>query len=294
MAIDFSKRMPWSGIKSVTIDGNDCVWIPKFYYRVHTPTSGAYAGQKIWSVSDNPVDGFTLHPAFMHNNVEQDGFYISAYEAWQNGSKAGSAAGKTPWVSINLANAKSACTANGSLWHLQNIYERHAIALLMLTELGTSDVQSAIGAGNSDSSAAVTTGSSNAVWRGIHEFWGNVWEWFDGFYTTSGTIHVFDNTGTGTYVTLSKSMNVSGIGFAKVLEDKGSNYDLNSLFIPSDTSSTTQFPDYAYVNTSSEYYPSASGEWIHGANCGAFHFDCNHEASYTYSHSGFRACRYAS
>ena len=294
MAIDFSKRMPWSGIKSVTIDGNDCVWIPKFYYRVHTPTSGAYAGQKIWSVSDNPVGGFTLHPVFIHNNVEQDGFYFGAYEAYQNGSKAGSAAGKTPWVDINLANAKSACTANGSLWHLQNIYERHAIALLMLTELGTSDVQSAIGAGNSGSSAAVTTGSSNAVWRGIHEFWGNVWEWFDGFYTTSGTIHVFDNTGTGTYVTLSKSMNVSGNGFAKVLEDKGSNYDLNSLFIPSDTSSTTQFPDHAYVDTSGEYYPFASGLWSTGADCGAFYFDCNNAASNTSSVYGFRACRYAS
>ena len=257
MSINFTNRPPYCNIVPSTVDGNAVVFIPAFYYKVVTPTTGTYTGKKIWFVSDSPKEGFTLHPAFMHNNVAQTGFYISAYEAWQNGSKAGSAAGKTPWVNINLANAKSACTANGSLWHLQNIYERHAIALLMLTELGTSDVQSAIGTGNSDSSsAAVTTGSSNAVWRGIHEFWGNVWEWFDGFYTTSGTINVFDNTGTGTYVTLSESMSIiSPSGFAKVLEDKGSNYDLNSLFIPSDASSTSQFPDYAYVNTGSEYYP---------------------------------------
>ena len=294
MSINFTNRPPYCNIAPSTVDGNAVVLIPAFYYKVVTPTTGTYTGKKIWFVSDSPKEGFTLHPAFMHNNVAQAGFYISAYEAWQNGSKAGSAAGKTPWVNINLADAKSACTANGSLWHLQNIYERHAIALLMLTELGTSDVQSAIGAGNSSSQAAVTTGSSNAVWRGIHEFWGNVYEWFDGFYTTSGNIHVFDNTGTGTYVTLSKSMNVSGIGFAKVLEDKASNYDLNSLFIPSDTSTTTQFPDYAYVNTSGEYYPYASGYWSDGASCGAFYFSCCNAASYTISYVGFRAARYLS
>jgi hypothetical protein len=294
MSINFTNRPPYCNIVSSTVDGNAVVFIPAFYYKVVTPTTGTYTGKKIWFVSDSPKEGFTLHPAFMHNNVAQAGFYISAYEAWQNGSKAGSAAGKTLWVSINLANAKSACTANGSLWHLQNIYERHAIALLMLTELGTSDVQSAIGAGNSSSQAAVTTGSSNAVWRGIHEFWGNVHEWFDGFYTTSGNIHVFDNTGTGTYVTLSKSMNVSGNGFAKVLEDKASNYDLNSLFIPSDTSTTTQFPDYAYVNTSGEYYPIASGTWGDGALCGAFYFGCSSAASYSISYIGFRAARYLS
>ena len=289
MSINFTNRPPYCNIAPSTVDGNAVVFIPAFYYKVVTPNTG----KKIWFVSDSPKEGFTLHPAFMHNNVAQAGFYISAYEAWQNGSKAGSAAGKTPWVNINLASAKSACTANGSLWHLQNIYERHAIALLMLTELGTSDVQSAIGAGNSSSQAAVTTGSSNAVWRGIHEFWGNVYEWFDGFYTTSGNIHVFDNTGTGTYVTLSKSMNVSGVGFAKVLEDKASNYDLNSLFIPSDTSTTTQFPDYAYVNTSGEYYPFASGCWSNGAYCGAFGFYCYYAASCTDSSFGFRAARYA-
>ena len=294
MSINFTNRPPYCNIVSSTVDGNAVVFIPAFYYKVVTPTTGTYTGKKIWFVSDSPKEGFTLHPAFMHNNVAQAGFYISAYEAWQNGSKAGSAAGNTPWVNINLANAKSACTANGSLWHLQNIYERHAIALLMLTELGMSDVQSAIGTGNSSSSAAVTTGSSNAVWRGIHEFWGNVSEWFDGFYTTSGNIHVFDNTGTGTYVTLSKSMNVSGDGFAKVLEDKASNYDLNSLFIPSDTSTTTQFPDYAYVITSGEYYPFASGNWSNGARCGAFNFCCSSAASYTGSHIGFRAARYLS
>lgn len=288
MSINFTNRPPYCNIVSSTVDGNAVVFIPAFYYKVVTPTTGTYTGKKIWFVSDSPKEGFTLHPAFMHNNVAQAGFYISAYEAWQNGSKAGSAAGKTPWVSITLANAKSACTANGSLWHLQNIYERHAIALLMLTELGTSDVQSAIGAGNSNSSAAVTTGSSNAVWRGIHEFWGNVWEWFDGFYTTSGNIHVFDNTGTGTYVALSKSMNVSSDGFAKVLEDKASNYDLNSLFIPSDASTNTQFPDYAYVNTSGEYYPFASGHWAVMANCGAFSL-FYYAASFTGSLYGFRA-----
>lgn len=170
MSISFTSRPPYCNITSTTVDGHAVVLIPAFYYKVVSPTSGTYSGQKIWFVSDSPKDGFTLHPAFMHNGVAQTGFYFDAYEAYQNGSASGSAAGKTPWVNITIGNAKTACTANGSLWHLQTIYERHAIALLMLTEYGTSDMQSAIGSGNSSSSAAVSTGSTNAVWRGIHEF----------------------------------------------------------------------------------------------------------------------------
>lgn len=292
MSIDFSTRAPYCNIKSVTIDGNDCVLIPAFYYKVHTPTSGAYSGQKIWSVSDSPKDGYTLHPAFMHNGVAQSGFYFSAYEAYNNSSKAGSAPGKTPWVNIKIGNAKTACTAVGYLWHLQTIYERHAIALLMLTELGTSDVQSAIGSGTS---GAVSAGSSNAVWRGIHEFWGSVEEWFDGFYTDTGKIHIFNTSGDGTYVDIAKSISIdSDSGFAKVMEDKGAGYDLNSVFIPTDVTTTAQFPDRAHINTMDDLtrYPVSSGSVV--AKAGAFCFYCNSDASWAYGNIGFRAARYVS
>ena len=294
MSIDFSTRPPYCDIKSVTIDGNDCVLIPAFWYKVHTPTSGAYAGQKIWSISDKAKDGYTLHQAFMHNGVAQSGFYFSAYEAYSNSSKAGSASGKNPWVGITIGDAKTACTAVGSLWHLQTIYERHAIALLMLTELGTSDVQSAIGSGNTSGSAAVSTGSSNAVWRGIHEFWGNVGEWFDGFYTDSGKIYVFNTSGDGTYVDIAKIVTIGSSGFAKVMEDKGTGYDLNSVFIPADTTTTTQFPDLVNIYKTDTYYPHASGSWNEGATAGAFYFNCNYSYMSAVNTIGFRAARYVS
>ena len=298
MSIDFSTRPPYCNIKSVTIDGNDCVFIPAFWYKVHTPTSGAYAGQKIWSVSEKAIDGYTLHPAFMHNGVVQSGFYFSAYEAYNNSSKAGSASGKTPWLSISMVNAKTACTAVGSLWHLQTIYERHAIAMLMLTELGTSDVQSAIGSGNTNSSAAVTTGRSNAVWRGIHEFWGNVDEWFDGFYIYSDKIRIFNTSGDGTYVDIAKNVYVESSGFAKVMEDKGTGYDLNSVFIPADATTTTQFPDLAVIKSMTAdrtgTIPRASGNWGNGAIAGAFYFYCLNFNSQEDKYTGFRAARYVS
>ena len=300
MSIDFSTRAPYCNIKSVTIDGNDCVFIPAFYYKVHTPTSGAYVGQKIWSISADKATincGYTLHPAFMHNGVAQNGFYFSAYGAYNNNSKAGSASGKNPWVNITIGGAKTACTAVGSLWHLQTIYERHAIAMLMLTELGTSDVQSAIGSGNTNSDGAVTTGSSNAVWRGIHEFWGNVDEWFDGFYSTNGYIHIFNINGDGTYVDITKSVSISsGSGFAKVMEDKGTGYDLNSVFIPADATTTAQFPDCSCVNTTNTttMYPVSTGIWRDGAAAGAFVFYCAEDVSISYIGIGFRAARYVS
>lgn len=56
-------------------DGQVMVEIPKFYYRY------SYAGTThTWDISLYPLDGFTVHYAFIKNGVEVDYRYISAYE----------------------------------------------------------------------------------------------------------------------------------------------------------------------------------------------------------------------
>lgn len=301
MSVDFTKAYPWSGIATVTIDSQIMVKIPKFYVKVGTAPAGAsQAGKKCWWVSDRARTGYHVHPAFVRNGKEVSCFYIGAYEASANGAKACSIASVAPWVNITNPAAISACAARNTGaagseqygWHLQNIYERHAISLLMLLELGTPNVQSAIGTGNTSSSAAVVTGGTNAVWHGIHEFWGNVWEHTDGFKTDANGIgQIFSNQGDGSYVNTNV---IPTNGWIKaVSEASGTNFDLKDVFIPSvvdGTEGNGTFGDYSWGTASCVLY--TSGDWGYGSRAGAFMFYVDSASSRAYASIGFRVAKY--
>lgn len=305
MTIDFDKLYPWKGIETVTIDDQMMVKIPKFYLKVGTaPTGTAQAGKKCWWVSASPRTGYHLHPAFMRNGVEKDCFYIGAYEAYNAGSNiAGSAAGKSPRVSITFNQAQAACLArnNDSTvkgFHLYNYYERCAVAILCMIEQGTPDVQSSVGSGNSSSSAAVTTGSSTAVWRGIHEFWGNVWEWCDGLKTANDgtTVFIFDNEGYGEYVNTGVTIPAgSGLGIQAVSEAEGERFDLKDVFVPSTVSGTAAAATFrdGYSNaTGAQHNLFVSGVWEGGAAVGLFTFRSDNAPSLSDAGLGFRLAKY--
>ena len=310
MSIDFLVRKPWAGITKVTVDGQTMVKIPKFYVRKYTPTSGSYKGNPCWEIADNKADGFHVHPAFMHNGVEIDYFYIGAFEASvdaPNSAKASSLTAKTPWVSITYDNAIKACAArntgvSGSEqygWHLQNVWERSAITLFALVELGSPDVQTKIGAGNSSSSAAVVTGSTNAVYRDMHELWGNVWECVDGFrgggVTTSA--RVFDNQGNQTYINTGATLPTSSTDawVKDILTATGTNFDLNDGFFPSSVDSTQAngtFSDYYWYPRSSDYVAYIGGGWETGACCGLFSWILSNVSATSNTLIGFRVAKW--
>ena len=56
-----------------------------------------------------------------------------------------------------------------------------------------------------------------------------------------------------------------------------------------DASTTAQFPDWGYINTSSTMYPVSNGAWGGNLDCGAFMFGCYYGASGADSCVGFRA-----
>ena len=304
MSADFNKIYPWAGIEKVTIDGQTMVKIPKFWIKVgKAPNSAKYPGKKCYWVSDRQRTGYHVHPAFIRNGKEMDCFYIGAYEAYNAGSnKAGSAAGKSPWVSIDNPAAIAACAARNtgaegsdqSGWHLQTIYERAAVSLLMMIELGTPNVQTAIAMGNVSSNAAQSTGATAAKWREICEWWGNVWEHTDGFKTDANSIgQIFSNQGDGTYV--STGVQVAAGWIKEVSEASGTNFDLNDVFVPSvsdGTESNGTFGDYCWVAANCVLYQS--GDWGHGSGGGAFAVYVNDGASHSSTFIGFRVAKYGS
>lgn len=283
-AIDFSNTYPWNAIETVTIDGQTMVKIPKFYVKYGEIQSGSNAGKKARWVSETKKTGYHIHPAFVKNGYVMDSFYLGAYEAYNSGSnKAGSAANKTPWVNIGgFANAKTYCANRGAGWHLQNIYEIAAVNILLLIELGTPDVQTAIAAGNVRSSAVVTTGSSAAVWRGIHEWWGNMMEHVDGLTTdANGIYQIFSNKMDGSYVSTGITNPASG-WITEMSEAKGTNFDLSDVFLSSATNDTVGNGTYGdYHFTGKNTILLRSGYWGNGGDAGAFEVSVYNDALYS-------------
>lgn len=284
MALDktfFDKTYPWAGIKTETIDGQEMVYIPKFYYKTGTaPTGSQQAGKKCLWVSDRPIAGYRVHPAFMKAGAEIAGFWVGAYECSVDasvGSKAASVSGKAPLVSIDFPTMQSRCAArnvNGQTgWHLWNIYELAAIQMLCLIELGSPDVQAKIGSGNSNSSAAVATGSSNAKWRGISELWGNVWHMVDGFKGSGTTIQILDRLGNGTYVNTGVAALSGTHAYPKDMMDaSGSGFDFNDVFIPKTLDATQSNGTYGdfYWYAVNDFVCYHGGAWGGGASGGLF------------------------
>lgn len=279
----FNNIYPWSEIETVTIDGQQMVRIPKFYVKVTPNPEGA--GRKCWWVSEMKAPGYHVHPAFMHEGHEIDQFYFSAYEASQDAAattKAASLAGKSCWVNINFSSSQNACTARNleggeeerSGWHMQTYYERCAISLLCMIELGTPDAQGKINAGNTTTKAAVATGSSNAVWRGIHELWGNLWEWCDGYKTGADgrVLYVHDNKGKHQFINTGIVLpTTSNNGIMQVQDAKGDNFDMTDMFVVKTTTGSSVdsvFKDGTWIAAGAEHTLLCNGAYDIAASCG--------------------------
>lgn len=215
------------------------VKIPKFYYRrVGTGLSGD--PYKLW-VANLPLQGFSIHPAFMKNGSPIDCFYVGAYTC--GGAEYDSQAGLAPTVDMTFTTAQSAIsTKHGSGWNMWDIYQLAAIQMLALVELGSPDVQTLIGTGHSSGPGAVANGASNSVYRGIHELWNNVWQMVDGFRGVSGstTAEIFKTDGSRTYVSTGITPAWGfGAAITSVLTNEGTGFDLGAIHCCGPSGATT-------------------------------------------------------
>lgn len=276
----------FDAIQPIVIDGQHMVRIPKFYIKVGYPigkkkTSGT---RTIW-ISSKPKEGFHIHPAFVKDNKVMNCFYYGAYEAsaekdldgklWDStgntklftDTKACSLPNVHPWNYVYIEESAKACLARNtgeegseqSGWHLQTIYEGAAISLLMLVEFGATNVADLTGYGNigkkyDDSSRphgvdySVYTGTSDSVWRGIHELCGDLGEYVDGGTVDKyGNLSIFNHKMNGTYCNAvadlpygGKTVGNSGGTTAhrgyvvKLHDDSGIGFDLKDILYPAE------------------------------------------------------------
>ena len=229
-------------------NGQVMVYQPKFYYcmvplKLEKQASGlGYHIRKAnYYVTAKPHPGFKLHPLFYDaNGNEVDYVLLSAYEgsmydvsesayvndgvdsiSYASGDLLCSVSGKKP-ISGKLTsigtrkNFEDMAQTRGTSWHLDTIQSVSANQLLMMIELGTLNVQSAVGRGvvtasnngnyncasltgataslgNATGMASTTIGESagtettettngklSVSYRGVENPWGNIWKYING------------------------------------------------------------------------------------------------------------------
>lgn len=291
--------------------GQVMVETPKYWYRY------SKVGTKhTWDISLTPIDGFSVHPAFLKDGVEVDYRYAGAYEGVNVGGKLSSISGSYPTANQTRAAFRAQAAARGLGWRQADWYLHHAIQVLMLVEFGTFKLQEAIGAGRVSLSGGAWTGGSyigmtgksnylgnasghqsvgGAVtgagqgdfvsYRGIENFWGNVWEFRDGltvdatandtttpisFWATNNRVD-FADTGSTNMVLVAQNTNVgaANAGYISALDE--ASYGFLGKAVAG--SSSTKVPDSYYqysANGSGWRAPWVGGRADDGLSAGPF------------------------
>ena len=310
----FDNLYPWNGMVRETVDGNEVVKIPKFWYKIEKTNSKLSI-----QIADTPRAGFNVSPAHRARGSypEQDYVYIGRYHSDSNYK---STSGVIPIANITRATARTNQAAIGSGYHQLDFSLWITIWMLYLVEFANWNTQSMIGYNCGNNSSKENTGSTDAMpyhtgtmqaskttygtgvqYRYIEDPWGNVLDWCDGItfgpdennnagegiycfedfenysdsYSASGAVLVGRRANVSNYIQDFDQSNVSG--FDWVL------YPGNG-----DTaSSQNQVPDGCSFNTSGVVL-CVGGDYYRDANFGLFYLYGSNAASGQHGSIGVR------
>jgi hypothetical protein len=314
------------GLDLTGASGDVMVEIPRFYTR-STYSNGSF----YFYISPVPVDGFTVAPMFNQRGsgtaagTQAPYYYVGRYIASLSGNKLQSATGKVPAVSMTIGQARQYAENKGDGWGITNIWTFSGLRQLFYTEMLTLDSQTAwaksrgvvdfgydgtfkakdsgadsidtqISALNATGSGTGENGKTPVSWRGIENFWGNVFQFQDGFNAIDGKAFVISPTGLGisgkptVFKDVLDTSDVISVGVLCPDEGWQKNFISSDvarpLFLPSSVggSETTYVSDYYWPpNSTDPSSPSSplillsGGGWKHagGAGIGRLGADCN-------------------
>lgn len=204
----FDSCYPWSEIERVTIDGNELVKIPKFWYRIVK-----HNNELSFQIADGPVEGFNVSPAHADRGDgkgERDYVYIGRYQCTSSNYK--SVTNTAVMTNITRATARSSITSLGSGYYMKDFALYWTIRMLYLVEFADWDSQKVIGYGCGDGVGPVNTGTTDNMsyhtgtmhsarttygtgiqYRWIEDPWANAYDWCDGIRFSGSDIYVFNN-----------------------------------------------------------------------------------------------------
>ena len=259
-ATDSTKKADGSAAVIDGTDGNVMVEIPKFWYKYEN-----VGGVHKWLISDAAQTGYEVHPAFIRGGVEKSFRYYCAYQGYTLSGKLISGSGRVPTASKTRATFRTEAAANGTGWSQIDWNLLIAVQLLYLVEYANFNTQAMLGQGRTSGSVLYTevTGSSNSLgnasspstntstqfmsYRGIENWYGQIYKFIDGvnvnvrvYYVNNNPATFADGVFTGDYINTGiTSATVNGYVKNLVASGKG--------FVASNTSggsSSTYVPDY--------------------------------------------------
>ena len=300
--------------------GQVMVEIPKFYYK-HSMSGNVHS----WEISEMPLSGYAVHPAFLKNGVEVDHRYFGAYEASSASSTMGSASGTTPAASKTRTTFRTEASARGTGWRQVEYYLHSAIQLLYLVEyqdfnsqemigegrttlsggswdtssyIGISGKSNADGNGTNSNDSSTLGGDAYMTYRGIENWYGNMWEMRDGWtvndvsssqlimYATNNDADFADTGSTNmTVIYDDTSAHTSG-GYISGLADISNGFIGNAM----SGASNTYVGDYywQYAGGSGWSLPMVSAAAPDGSQAGAFALNVINASSYSNVHTSSR------
>lgn len=282
--------------------GDVMIEIPKFYYKIgHV---GNYLEVKI---ANALMEGFTDY-AFSYKGEAKDKFYIGAYLGYKDSSgKLRSLTGKTATSNITIGAARTAAQANGEGYEQLAFNKLTALQVLYIVMFKNLNSQAALGQGYTNTSAYRDTGATDTKgmtygttgantandtvkFLGIEDFYGNLYQWVDGYMTGGNAIKIadgdFNDTADGYETAANISLSIMSSNFKDVI---GTN-ELGFTPKTSGGSGSTYYCDTTFIMTSSAYIPYFGGYRSYGAIAGAFCFGCGGSASVAHAGIGARLC----
>lgn len=310
----FDNLYPWNGMLRETVDGNEVVKIPKFWYKIEKTNSKLSI-----QIADAPRTGFNVSPAHRARGSypEQDYVYIGRYHS---DSSYKSTSGVIPIVSITRATARTNQAAIGSGYYQLDFSLWITIWMLYIVEFANWNTQAIIGYNCGNNSSKENTGSTDTMpyhtgtmqtskttygvgvqYRYIEDPWGNVLDWCDGItfgpdennnagegiYCFEDFADYSDSYSSANAVLVGRRANVSNY----IQDFDQSNVDgFDWVLYPGNgdtASSQSQVPDYCYFYASGVVL-CVGGHYYQYANRGLFCLYGNYAASSQSGNVGVR------
>jgi hypothetical protein len=238
------------------------------------------------------------------------------------GDKLCSVAGMKPISGLtqatHIVNCRNIANNRGTGWEQQHFNASSAIQMLLIVEYGSLNSQAVIGQGvvnvaddgltnqsvitgatsslgNKSGKATGTDGLVSVSYRGVENFWGNIWKWVDGFNINNGVSYISNVNGnfvsnifTGQYIATGFA-NANANGYVSSV---GLNVNFDYGFIPTVAlgTSTSKYADYFFQNSSGSFGALLGAGWNNGAYAGAFYWFLINGSGYYVRSVGARLC----
>jgi hypothetical protein len=293
---DFSKKADGSAADITSgNDGDVMIEIPLMGLAISK--NGNAIKIRVTSTPGDPNFHYYAHTRYTEGDRQY--LYIGAYQGNIISSKLYSLSAKTPTVNTTINNFRTAARNKGTGYDQITFYARTLLQALFFLRYKNLDARTALGQGYISGGSAQVTGTTNQngmyygttatngrmKCHGVEDLWGNVWEFLDGVFISSGILTTafssFNDAGSGYQ---SRGVTVSGGSGSYISKTSGTS---ETGFLPIAVSGSAS-TYYAAGCWSGSTTPFVGGSYNDGSLAGLVAWDSNSGASFSYTSIGAR------